>query len=81
MRATVYKHLSWWGVGLALLLSTKTAFAQYKHNASLETECPFSTAGAYGTKLSTTGGFAGSGYIKSTGNSTVAMQQPGPRGL
>ena len=73
MRATtVYKHLSLGVVGLALLLSTKTAFAQYKNNASLEAECPTSTAGAYGTKLTTTGGYAGTGYIKSQGNSTAA---------
>jgi hypothetical protein len=59
-------------LGVALLLSGKTASAQYKTNVYLEAECPSSSSGAYGTKLTTTGGYSGPGYIKSTGNTTAA---------
>src|SRR6185295_19311533 len=55
-----------------LLLSARTASAQYKTNVFLEAECPTSFIGAYGTKRTTTASFSGQGYIKSQGNTTAA---------
>jgi hypothetical protein len=59
-------------IALGIFLSAKTASAQYKTNINLEAECPSSSTGAYGTKLTTTTGYSGQGYIKSQGNTTPA---------
>jgi hypothetical protein len=72
MRATAYKDLIRGAAGLAILLSATTASAQYKNNAYLEAECPTSSSGSYGTKLTTTASYSGQGYIKSQGNTTAA---------
>ena len=46
MRATAYRCVTWGAIGLAFLLSAKTASAQYKNNAYLEAECPTSSSGS-----------------------------------
>lgn len=65
------------GVGLlctllAIFASAKPASAQYKTNVYLEAECPSTSVGAYGTKVSTTASYSGTGYVKSQGNTTAA---------
>jgi hypothetical protein len=75
MRSTWYKCGSLRIIPLAvllLLLTAKTAFAQYKTNVFIEAECPSSSTGAYGTKLTSTASFSGQGYIKSQGNTTAS---------
>lgn len=57
---------------LAIFFSAKNASAQYKTNVFLEAECPNTTVGAYGTKLTSTASYSGQGYIKSQGNTTAA---------
>lgn len=57
---------------LAIFFSTKSASAQYKTNVFLEAECPSTSVGAYGTKLTTTASYSGQGYVKSQGNTTAS---------
>ena len=72
MRATACRCVSIGTIVLGIFLSAKTASAQYKKNINLEAECPSSSTGAYGTKLTSTAGYSIPGYIKSQGNTTAA---------
>jgi len=72
MKATTRIGVSFVLMLLAIFLSAKTASAQYKTNVFLEAECPSSTVGNYGTKLTSTASYSGQGYVKSQGNTTAA---------
>jgi hypothetical protein len=49
-------------------LFARNAAAQYYPYPYLEAECPDTATGAYLTKQTSIGGFAGTGYLRSTGN-------------
>lgn len=56
----------------AFVLFAPSAFAQYYRHQYLEAECPSTSSGAYATAQSSIAGYSGSGYLRSTGNTSVA---------
>lgn len=62
-------------LGLATMLSIMagagSAKAQFYRDAYFEAECPDTASGNYRTRQTSIGGYAGSGYLRSAGNTTA----------
>ena len=65
------RHLSIAGVSLITLFAGQ-AFGQYYKYPYLEAECPDTSSGAYGSTLTSSAGFSGSGYVRSVGNTSAS---------
>lgn len=65
------RQLSIVGASLVTLFAGQ-AYGQYYKYPYLEAECPDTFAGAYGSPLTSTGGYSGSGYLRSVGNTSAS---------
>jgi hypothetical protein len=65
------RRLSVAGASIITLFAGQ-AYGQYYKYPYLEAECPDTFAGAYGNRLTSTGGYSGSGYVRSVGNTSAS---------